>query len=75
MTYDNTFVSIPQYKQTHGKRTKLEAINRKNNPQRGMRGIHVGIPLNSMGYLIYVPAMGRIYTSADVYFDENFNST
>jgi hypothetical protein len=40
-----------------------------------MRGIHVGIPRHSKGYLIYVPAMGRIYTSADVYFDENFNST
>jgi hypothetical protein len=40
-----------------------------------MRGIHVGIPRHSKGYLIYVPAMGRIYTSADVCFDENFNST
>jgi hypothetical protein len=75
MTYDNTFVSIPQYKQTHGKRTKLESIDRKNNPQRGMRGIHVGIPRHSKVYLNYVPAMGRMYTSADVYSDEHFNST
>ncbi len=40
-----------------------------------MRGIHVGLPRHSFGYLVFVPSTGRIYNSADVYFDEDFNST
>jgi hypothetical protein len=75
MTYDSVFVSNRKNERGQGKRSRLEALNRKNNPQRGMRGIHVGVPRNSKGYLVYVPSMGKIYTSADVYFDENFNST
>jgi hypothetical protein len=74
MTYDSVFVSRKN-ERGQGKRPRLEALNRKNNPQRGMRGIHVGVPRNSKGYLVYVPSMGKIYTSADVYFDGNFNST
>jgi hypothetical protein len=77
MTYDNTNIT------RQGERTitnrqgtpRTETLNRKNNPQRGMRGIHVGLPRHSPGYLVFVPSMGRIYNSTDVYFDEDFNST
>jgi hypothetical protein len=75
MKYDNIFVSNPKYERGQGKQPRLEAPSRKNNPQRGMRGILIGVPRNSKAYLVYVPSMGRIYTSADVYFDENFYST
>jgi hypothetical protein len=40
-----------------------------------MRGIHVGLHRHSPGYLVFVPSMGKIYNSTDLYFDEDFNST
>lgn len=57
------------------KTSSVEVLNRKNNSQRGMRGIHVGLPRHSPGYLVYVPSTGRIYNTMDVDFDEDFSST
>ena len=42
--------------------------------QRGVRGIFVGFPDNQAGWLVYAPQNGRIFSSADVAFDENFDS-
>jgi hypothetical protein len=67
MTYDSVFVSNRNNERGQGKRPSLDALNRKNNPQRGMRGIHVGVPRNSKGYLVYVPSISKIYTSTDFY--------
>jgi transposase InsO family protein len=75
MTYDSVFVSNQRSEESNRRQPKLQQMNRKNNPQRGMRGIHVGVPTNTKGYLVYVPTMGKVYTSTDVYFDEDFNST
>jgi transposase InsO family protein len=75
MTYDSVFVSNQGNDESNRRQPKLQQMNRKNNPQRGMRGIHVGVPTNTKGYLVYVPTMGKVYTSTDVYFDEDFNST
>ena len=50
-------------------------MHRKNNPERGIRGIHVGIAKRSEGWLIYVPSMNMTYISNDVWFDENFIGT
>ena len=50
-------------------------LNRKNNPQRGIRGIHCGFPLNQAGYRIFIPSIGRFLVSVDVVFDESFLST
>ena len=49
--------------------------DRRNNPERGIRGIHVGLANRSEGYLIYVPATNRTYVSNDVVFDEHFHTT
>ena len=49
--------------------------SRKNTPERGMRGIHVGIANRTAGWLVYVPSLNRTYVSADVRFDEKFQST
>jgi hypothetical protein len=54
---------------------RTTSFNRKYNPQRGMRGIHVGLLRHSTGYLVYVPSTGEIYNSVAVYLDEDFNST
>ena len=48
--------------------------DRKTEPQRAIRGIHVGVPDNSAGYLVYTPGTGLVNTSSDVYFDEDFKS-
>ena len=50
-------------------------LNRRNNPERGIRGVHVGLPRNSAGWLVYVPSTGRVLVSTDVVFDEDFLST
>ena len=50
-------------------------IDRRNWPERGIRGIHIGLPRTSAGWLVYIPSTGRIATSADVVFDEDFLST
>jgi hypothetical protein len=75
MTYDSVFINHPTNSEGQKKQAKLQSLNRKNNPQRGMRDIHVGVPCNSKVHLVYVPSMGKVYTSNDVYFDEEFNST
>ena len=50
-------------------------MHRRNNPERSIRGIHVGIAKRSEGWLIYVPSMNMTYISNDVWFDENFIGT
>ena len=42
--------------------------------QQGMRGIFVGIPDDSAGWLFYVPDARKTYISMDAIFDENFTS-
>ena len=37
--------------------------------------MHVGLPHNSAGWLVYVPLTGRVLVSQDVVFDEDFLST
>jgi Reverse transcriptase (RNA-dependent DNA polymerase) len=43
--------------------------------QRGVRGIFVGFPTNSAGYLIWNPASSKLMISEDVAFDEHFQSS
>ena len=50
-------------------------LNCQNNPERGIRGVHVGLPRNSAGWLVYIPSTGRVLVSSDVVFDEDFLST
>ena len=50
-------------------------LNRRNNPEHGIRGVHVGLPCNSAGWLVYIPSTGRVLVSTDVVFDEDFLST
>ena len=33
---------------------------RKNSPERGIRGVHVGVPRGTAGWLVYVPSTGQI---------------
>ena len=42
--------------------------------QQGTRGIFVGFPEDSSGWLFYVPSTRRTYISLDAVFDENFTS-
>ena len=42
--------------------------------QQGVRGIFVGFPTDSAGWLFYVPDANRTYISMDAVFDENFTS-
>ena len=50
-------------------------LNRRNNPEQGIRGVHVGLPQNSAGWFVYIPSTGRVLVSKDVVFDEDFIST
>jgi hypothetical protein len=75
MTYGSILVSNRQFNDSSYKRPRLEVLNRKNNPQRGMRGNHVGLSRTSKTFMIYVPSTGRIYHTRDCYFDENYEST
>ena len=50
-------------------------LDRRNNPERGIRGIHVGLPRHAPGWLVYIPSTGEILNSCDVVFDEDFLST
>ena len=52
-------------------KTTGSMINRKNHLERGIRGIHVGLPRGSAGWLVYVPSTGKISVSQDVVFDED----
>ena len=49
-------------------------LNQQNNPERGIHGVHVGLPCNSAGWLVYIPSTGRVLVSNDVAFDEDFLS-
>ena len=49
--------------------------HRRNNPERGVAGIHVGIPKNSDGWLCYIPSINNTVIFSDVVFDEHFEST
>ena len=49
--------------------------HRRNTPERAVRGIHVGLPERSEGYLVYIPSMNSTVISTDVSFDENFETT
>ena len=49
--------------------------DRRNNPERGIRGIHVGVAQRSDGWLVYVPSINAVYPSKDVTFDEHFRGT
>ena len=42
--------------------------------QQGMRGIFVGLPEDSAGWLFYVPSLKKTYISMDACFDEFFSS-
>ena len=49
-------------------------LNSQNIIQRGVRGMFVGSPTNQAGWLICVPQSNKTFTSADVAFDENFET-
>ena len=51
---------------------QLQVFNRQNHPQRGVVGLFVGFPRFQSGFYIFVPKSRRLYTSADVTFDESF---
>ena len=48
-----------------GKRIKNKYV------QQGIRGIFVGFPEDSSGWLFYVPSARKTYISLDAVFDEN----
>ena len=50
-------------------------LNQQNNPERGIHGVHVGLPCNSAGWLVYIPSTGTVLVSKDVVSDEDFLST
>ena len=47
-------------------------LNMRHQPQKGFRGILVGIPQHQKGYLIYIPTTRNIASSNDVVFDKTF---
>ena len=55
--------------------TEGKQLDRKNNPECGIRGIHVGLPHNSASWLLYIPSTSQVLVSADVAFDKDFLST
>ena len=57
------------------KNEDVHVMHRRNNPERVIRGIHVGIAKKSEGWLIYVLSMNMTYISNDVWFDKNFIGT
>ena len=42
--------------------------------QQGLRGIFVGFPEDSAGWLFYVPSSRKTYISLDAVFDEDFTT-
>ena len=54
--------------------TTGRTLDHRNIVQRGVRGIFVGFPTNQAGWLVYIPASRRLLASADVSFDERFES-
>jgi hypothetical protein len=61
MNYDNIFVRNPLYDGEPRKKPRLDALKRKNNSQRGIRGIHVGLSQDSKTFMVYSPSAGRVY--------------
>ena len=51
-----------------------KTLRRGNEPQQAKRGIYVGLPRHSSGWLVYFPSDNRVDVSQDVYFDERFLS-
>ena len=51
-----------------------KASNLRNQQQKGLQGIFVGIPKKQKGYLIYVPSTQKIVYSHVVIFDKTFSS-
>lgn len=60
--------------QLHDPKAPRTVLNSKNIIQRGVRGIFLGLPTRQAGWLVYVPQSGRVLASADVAFDEDFDS-
>ena len=54
-----------------GKRIDLDFPNIA---QRGVHSVFVRLPTNQAGWLIHVPQSNKMLTSADVAFDENFET-
>ena len=54
--------------------TDKKVRKRKNTPERGMKGIHVGISTKSEGWLVYIPSLNSTVVSNDAAFDEHFRS-
>jgi hypothetical protein len=50
-------------------------LDSRNQPQRGVRAIHVDFPLNQAGWQVYIPASGHLLASGDIAFKEDFLST
>jgi hypothetical protein len=59
MNYDNMLVRNPHNYGTN-KRPRLEGLNRKNNYQNGLRGMHVGLSRDSRTFMVWSPTTGRI---------------
>ena len=86
--YDSKQVKINKYRvfgcpviaKVYRKKTpKQEGVARvtlhsRNIIQRGVRGIFVGFPENQAGWLVYIPNRNKVFVSADVAFDEDFES-
>ena len=53
---------------------ETNTLNVRHQPQKGFRGIFVGIPEHQKGYLEYVPSTRKIIYSYDFVFDESFSS-
>ena len=53
---------------------KRTVSDSRNIIQRGVRGVFVGLPTNQAGWLVCVPQSDKVFTSADVAFDENFET-
>jgi hypothetical protein len=71
MNYDDMLVRNPNSYETN-KHPKLERLNRKNNSQNGLRGMHVGVSRHSRTYMIWSPTTGKIYHTRDCIFDQKF---
>ena len=68
------FCPVVMTNQDQIREKRKPVLQRRNNPERGQRGIHVGIPRNQPGWLVYTPGTNNVVVSSDVYFDETFSS-
>ena len=65
----------PAIVKKHTAQYKGKHLNMRHQPQKGFRGIFVGIPDNQQGcYEVYIPATHQTIPSHDVVFDESFFS-